>query len=325
MTEMILLPVSSELNATFSISRGDKTTAETLIVELHAQGHVGRGECVPYSRYGENRDHVMAQLREIRPAIEAGLTRQALQSHMPAGAARCAIDCALWDLEAKQSDTPVWQLAGLPEPAPLRTAMTLSLDTPEIMANRARQMQASLLKLKLGGAEDIARIRAVHQARPDAQLILDGNEGMDPAGFSELCQMASQYGVIMIEQPFPEGQDETLITRPAVLSICADESAHSPQDVQQLAQKYDAINIKLDKTGGLTAALAMLHEARQCGLGVMIGCMVAGSLSMAPAVLLGQCADLVDLDGPVWLKQDVPHKLHFKDGYISPPDRALWG
>ena len=325
MPKMLILPVSSPLNAEFAISRGAKTSAETVRVELHADGHVGRGECVPYLRYGESRVSVVAQLAGIEDMVTAGLTREKLQRIMPAGAARCALDCAMWDLEAKSSDIPVWQRAELPEPVALNTTMTISLADPDQMARHAKQADARILKLKFGGADDLARLEAVRQARPDAQLILDGNEGMDPDTFPEICAMASKFGVRMIEQPFLQGQDDVLLQRPNDVTICADESVHTRREIQDLARKYDAINIKLDKAGGLTEALAMLREAKKCGLSTMIGCMVAGSLSMAPAVLLGQDADLIDLDGPLWLKEDVAHKLHYENGSVSPPTRALWG
>ena len=316
---------SSPLNAAFAISRGAKTSAETVIVEIRAGDVRGRGECVPYARYDESCDSVVAQLDAVSDRLNAGLSRQDLQAILPAGAARCAADCALWDLEAKQTGAPVWQIAGLPEPRPLPTTMTLSLAAPEDMAAAARATPATILKLKLGGADDLIRVQAVHEARPDAQLVVDGNEGLDPATFPELLDAAKALGVVLIEQPFPVDQDEALLDRPGGLTICADESVHTSADLEALATKYDAVNIKLDKAGGLTEGLQMLAEAKRLGLGTMVGCMVAGSISMAPALLLGQDADLIDLDGPLWLAEDVPHGLKYTDGHVAPPHRALWG
>ena len=325
MRQMTITPVSSPLKAAFAISRGAKSTAETVLVEITEDGKTGRGECVPYARYQESRISVVAQLSGIEGEIQDGLSRQDLQKRLPAGAAKCAVDCALWDLEAKLTGTPVWELAGLPEPKPLPTTMTISLDEADAMANAAKATHAKILKLKLGGPDDIVRVEAVRRARPDAKLVLDGNEGIDPAHFPDLAAKAADLGVVLIEQPFPVDQDGALTRRPGHVAICADESVHTRGDLQALAKKYDAVNIKLDKAGGLTEAMRMMKEAERCGLATMIGCMVAGSISMAPAVLLGQTADLIDLDGPLWLAQDVPHKLRYHDGVVSPPSRDLWG
>ncbi len=325
MPSLKITSVSSPLNAAFAISRGSKTSAETILVELADGDHVGRGECVPYGRYGETIESVTDQIISINSFIESRGSRQDLQNEFPPGAARCAVDCAMWDLEAKQRKTPVWRLAGLPKPAPLPTTMTLSLASPDEMAAAAKATPAKILKLKLGGPEDLTRMEAVHRARPDARLIVDGNEGLDPGEFSALARAAGALGTVLIEQPFPADDDNALLARPVGVAICADESVHTFDDIQALAKKYDAVNIKLDKAGGLTEALRMVHEARQCGLGVMIGCMVAGSLSMAPAVLLGGLADLVDLDGPLWLAKDIENGLRYKDGMVSPPMRKLWG
>jgi len=325
MRKMTITPMSTPLKAAFAISRGSKSTAETVLVEISQDGHTGRGECVPYARYQESRISVVAQLSGLEREIEEGLSREDLQKRLPAGAAKCAVDCALWDLESKLSGTPVWELAGLPEPKPLPTTMTISLDEPEIMANAAKATHARILKLKLGGPHDLTRLEAVRRARPDAKLVLDGNEGLDPGQFPNLAAKAADLGVVLIEQPFPVDQDDALTRRPGHVAICADESVHTRGDLQALAKKYDAVNIKLDKAGGLTEAMRMMKEAKRCGLSTMIGCMVAGSISMAPAILLGQTADLIDLDGPIWLAQDVPHKLRYHDGVVSPPSRDLWG
>jgi L-alanine-DL-glutamate epimerase-like enolase superfamily enzyme len=317
--------ISSPLKVAFTISRGAKTSAETVRVNLSEDGKTGRGECVPYARYGETVDGVVAAIETARIQIEAGIGREELLSMMPAGAARCAVDCAMWDLEAKLSGKPVWQLAGLPEPKPVETAVTVTLDTPEAMAAAAKNTQGRLLKLKLGGPEDLARIEAVHAARPDARLIVDANEGLDADQLPAIAGAAARLGVVLIEQPFPAGKDDGLMRRPGPVAICADESAHTRAELQDLARRYDAVNVKLDKTGGLTEALAMVHAARECGLGVMVGCMVAGSISLAPAVLLAGLADAADVDGPLWLKEDVPHGLEFSDGMVAPPSRDLWG
>ena len=325
MRQMTITPHSSPLKSAFAISRGSKSTAETVVVEIIDGEHRGRGECVPYARYKESRVSVVAQLSGIEAAVRDGLTRKDLQRRLPAGAAKCAVDCAMWDLEAKQTGTPVWALAGLPEPKPLPTTMTISLDEAEAMATAAKATPAKILKLKLGSPDDMARVEAVRRARPDAKLVLDGNEGLAADDFPALAARAAELGVVLIEQPFAVGQDQALTRRPGHVAICADESVHTRPDIQQLAKKYDAVNIKLDKAGGLTEGLRMMREAKRCGMGTMVGCMVAGSLNMAPALLLGQVADMIDLDGPLWLEKDVAHKLRYTDGYVSPPSRELWG
>ncbi|MEM1086437.1 MAG: N-acetyl-D-Glu racemase DgcA [Pseudomonadota bacterium] len=317
--------MSSPLNASFAISRGARTSAESVRVWLSEDGATGRGECLPYSRYGESVESVCAQLEAVRGALESGIMRDELQAAMPAGAARCALDGALWDLEAKLSGVPVWERAGLPEPKPLATTMTLSIAEAMVMADAAKATPATILKLKLGGPEDLDRVAAVRAARPDAKLIVDGNEAIAPIGFDSLMDQMAELGVSLIEQPFPVGEDEALRTRSGAVPICADESVHTSSDLEALAEKYDVINIKLDKAGGLTEGLRMLSECRRLDLGVMVGCMVVGSLNMAPAVLLGQAADLVDLDGPLWLKQDIEHGLVYERGTVLPPKGALWG
>lgn len=320
---------TAPLKNVFAISRGAKTEAKTVIVQLQSEGAIGRGECVPYPRYGESPASVMAQIEQIRADIEAGMDRETLRTFMRAGAARCAIDCAMWDLEARLTGVPVWQRAGLPLPEPIETAVTVSLDTPDAMGTSAASINGQLLKLKLGGVDDLARLEAVHTARPDARLILDGNEGMLASGFRDFAVRASELGTVLIEQPFPAEADAALTVvrsdhspRPA---ICADESVHTATDIPDLAERYDAVNIKLDKAGGLTEALAMIKAARAADMQVMIGCMVAGSLSMAPAVLLAGLADLADLDGPIWLAHDIEHGLNYDAGLVSPPLSELWG
>ena len=325
MIQLKIHAVSSPLNAAFAISRGAKTSAETIVVSLIEGGHVGRGECVPYGRYDETVDSVTDQIIDANSAIISGISREELQQLLPAGAARCAIDCAMWDLEAKRRRIPVWKLAGLPKPEALETTMTISLDAPQAMARAATGTPSNILKLKLGGPEDLERVEAVHNARPNAKLILDGNEGLVASEFPALMAAAADLGVVLIEQPFPAGKDDALLRQPGHVAVCADESVHTRADIQPLAKKYDAVNIKLDKAGGFTEALAMVHEARACGMGVMIGCMVAGSLSMAPAFLLGGLADLIDLDGPLWLENDIENGMKYKHGKVAPPMRKLWG
>ena len=317
--------VSSPLRAAFAISRGAKTQAETVRVRVSDSHNAGRGEGVPYARYGETVESVIAALESVRGQVEAGLDLAALQLALPAGAARCALDCALWDLEAKRTGRPVWQLAGLPAPKPIETALTISLADPAAMAEAATRAPGRLLKLKLGGPEDLDRIKAVHLARPDARLILDANEGLAPDAYPAIAAAAAKLGVVLIEQPFPAGKDDALIKRPGPVAVCADESAHTSGDIQMLARAYDAVNVKLDKAGGLTEALAMVRAARRSGMGVMVGCMVAGSLSMAPAVLLAGLADAADVDGPLWLEADIADGLAYTDGIVSPPSSALWG
>ena len=317
--------VSSPLKAAFTISRGAKTCADTIRVSLRQGEAVGRGECVPYPRYGETLPGVRAAIEAMAPQIEAGLDREALQAEMPAGAARCALDCALWDLEAKLTGRPVWQLAGLPEPKPVETAVTVSLDTAAAMAEAAKATPSRLLKLKLGGPEDLDRIEAVHAARPDARLIVDGNEGLLPDQFPAIVRRAASLGVVLIEQPFPAGRDEALLRRPGAVSVCADESAHTSAEIQDLARRYDAVNVKLDKTGGLTEALKLREAAEAEGYGIFVGCMVGSSLAMAPAVLLAQGAAFTDLDGPLLLAEDRETPLTFDEAGVHPPVRALWG
>lgn len=317
--------VSSPLRAAFAISRGAKTQAETVRVRVSDSHNAGRGEGVPYARYGETVESVIAALESVRGQVETGIDLAALQLALPAGAARCALDCALWDLEAKRTGRPVWQLAGLPAPKPIETALTISLAEPAAMAEAAKLAPGRLLKLKLGGPEDLDRIKAVHLARPDARLILDANEGLAADAYPAIAAAAAKLGVVLIEQPFPAGKDDALIKRPGPVAVCADESAHTSGDIQTLARAYDAVNVKLDKAGGLTEALAMVRAARQSGMGVMVGCMVAGSLSMAPAVLLAGLADAADVDGPLWLEADIEDGLAYTDGMVSPPSPALWG
>ncbi len=307
----------------FVISRGAKTEAHVIVAEVRdGAGHVGRGEAVPYARYGET----VAGSLAVLDAYSGPLDRDALLSAMPPGAARNALDCALWDLAAKSSHVSAPALAGCATLAPVETAYTLSLGTPDAMAAKAASVaHLNVLKLKLGGAGDDARMLAVRSARPDARLIADANEAWTGELLPELMAAALQARVALIEQPLPAGGDGALAGIARSVPVCADESAHTAADLPGLRDHYDAINIKLDKSGGLTAALAMREAARALGFQVMIGSMVATSLAAAPALILAQGAEWVDLDGPLLLARDRPHGLVIRDGWIAPPARELWG
>ncbi len=305
----------------FVISRGVKTAADVVVVTVVREGAMGRGEAVPYARYGET---VEAVLSAVRHARFSGA--HDLQSCLPAGAARNAVDCALWDLQAKASGRPVHELAELPPPKPVETCFTLSLGTPDAMAAKARSVpHLKLLKLKLGGAGDAERMAAVRAARPDARLVADANEAWTPDMLAPLLAVAAEERFEVIEQPLPADKDSILEGMPRVVPICADESLHTRAELAQVARRYDAVNIKLDKAGGLTEALRLKQEAKRAGLQIMVGCMVATSLAMAPALLLAQGARWVDLDGPLLLARDREHGLRIENGWIEPPSRALWG
>ncbi|AZO23636.1 dipeptide epimerase [Mesorhizobium sp. M1E.F.Ca.ET.045.02.1.1] len=311
---------------TFTISRGSKTEAEVITVAIGDNGHVGRGECVPYKRYGETMEGVRAAIEAMRGRIEGGIDRAALLAAMPAGAARNAIDCALWDLEAKLSGSPVADAIGAASPKVLETAYTLSLGAPEAMAAQASaNASRPLLKVKIGGDDDLARIRAVTEAAPRSRIILDANEGWTDDNIEANLAFAARQGIALIEQPLPAGRDGILREIAHPVPICADESVHEAKDLDSLVGLYDAVNIKLDKSGGLTEALRLRERAQELGFGIMVGCMVGTSLAMAPAVLLAQGADFVDLDGPLLLARDRDPGLVYQGSLVSPPDRALWG
>ena len=312
----------------FTISRGTKTEAVVVVVEISDGTHRGRGECVPYARYGETPGGVAAAIEAMRPAMQSGLDRAALQDALPAGAARNALDCAYWDFQAKQTGRRAYELAGLAAPQPRVTAYTISLATPAAMAQAAeRAASRPLLKVKLGGGseDDGARIAAVRRAAPAAELIVDANEGWNENNLEQNLAACAAAGVTLIEQPLPEGRDAALshIKRP--IPVCADESVHDCASLDALAGKYDAINIKLDKTGGLTEALALVAEAERRGFAVMVGCMVATSLAMAPAMLVAQRASVVDLDGPLLLAKDRPGGLRYVGSTAYPAEPVLWG
>ncbi|MFA7431250.1 MAG: N-acetyl-D-Glu racemase DgcA [Rhodospirillaceae bacterium] len=327
MTALKVTAESWPIDGTFTISRGSKTAADVVVVELTTPGGLrGRGECVPYGRYGETVEGVMAALRALEPAVAGGLTRAALAELLPAGAARNALDCALWDLEGARTGRPVWELAGLPAPRPVETAETLSLDTPDAMAAMAQEVAGNLLKLKVGDDGVLERVAAVHAAAPHARLIVDANEAWTLEQTAAWLPDLAALGVVLIEQPLPAGQDGGLagLGTPAV-PICADESVHTVEGLRDLVGRYQAVNIKLDKAGGLTEALRLRREAEALGFAIMVGCMVGTSLAMAPALLLAQGAAFVDLDGPLMLRYDRPDGVYYHDGWAEPPSAALWG
>ena len=326
---MTRLSVADErwpIRGAFRISRGSKTHAHVVTVTLEADGHRGRGECVPYARYGESVEGVVAQIEGLRDDLAAGLDRAGLQQALPAGAARNALDCAFWDLEAKRSGQPAWRLAGLDAPQAPVTAYTLSLDSPEAMRESARSNASRpLLKLKLGGDGDLERVRAVREGAPRSRIIVDANEGWTAGDYATLAPALLELGVAMIEQPLPAGDDAALAEVQRPLPVCADESCHDRASLPALLGRYDLVNVKLDKTGGLTEALALAGAAREAGLPIMVGCMLATSLAMAPALLLAPGAAFVDLDGPLLLAEDREPGLEFDGARIRPPSPALWG
>ena len=306
----------------FTISRGTKAEALVVTATVTRNGHRGWGEGLPYLRYGETVGAAIAAIQ----VLPEGITRIELQEAMQPGAARNAVDCALWDLEAKASGRPVWQLAGLAEPKPVEIAFTLSLDTPGAMrAAAARQAHRAVLKVKLGTPADMPRIEAVRAGAPNVRLIVDANEGWTPEVYTDLAPHLIRLGVEMVEQPLPAGQDDMLAEIARPVPVCADESAHDAASLAGLLAKYDVVNLKLDKTGGLTEALRAREEARRLGLKVMVGCMISTSLSMAPAILVAQGADWSDLDGPADMAQDRDNPVVFDDRQIHPASPLLWG
>lgn len=310
----------------FAISRGARTEATVVTVTLIDGPHHGQGECVPYARYDETVESVCDTILAQAPALEAGLDRAALQGLMPPGAARNAIDCALWDLDAKQSGNSAAQLAGFDALESLETAFTIGIDDPETMARKASEAsQHKLLKIKLGAEGDLARLTAIRAARPDVRLIVDANEGWQPDALADWLAACKEARVSLVEQPLPAAQDAILEDTPRDVIVCADESAHDRSNLATIRARYDAINIKLDKTGGLTEALALAREARAMDLKIMVGCMVGTSLAMAPALIAAQGADFVDLDGPLLLARDREPGLSYDGGIVAPPTPDLWG
>jgi len=311
-----------KLAQVFTISRGSRSEINVLTVRVTRGGITGWGECVPYARYGETLENVTALIAELPD----GIGRATLQDVMPAGAARNAVDCALWDLEAKQTGRRVWQLAGLSAPGPELTAYTLSLDTPEKMrAEAAKHAHRPLLKIKLGTADDMPRLQAVRAGAPDTKIIVDANEGWSAEVYTDLAPHLQRLGVALVEQPLPAGDDDALLGMARPVPVCADESCHDRASLPHLAGKYDMVNIKLDKTGGLTEALALRQMALAEGYDVMTGCMMGSSLAMAPATLVAQGAAVTDLDAPLLLSEDRDHVLGYDRLGVYPPEAALWG
>ena len=312
------------LKETFRISRGSRTEARVVVVTVSYGEHIGRGECVPIRRYNQTCESVIAQIESVER--EKNLDRQSLQKLLPAGAARNALDCALWDLEAKRAGKRAWELANIPVVDRVETSFTISLDAPGKMGEAARAAaNLPLLKLKLGGDVDLARVEAVRAAAPAARLLIDANESWSPEHYRKVAPALEQLGVELIEQPFPADADDLLETLDHPVPVCADESCHTTVDLPRLTNRYEAINVKLDKTGGLTEALRLCERVRESGFKILIGCMVGTSLGMVPARLLASTADYVDLDGPLLLARDREHGLSYRNGKIDMPSRELWG
>jgi L-alanine-DL-glutamate epimerase-like enolase superfamily enzyme len=326
---MPILTVREErwpLAAAFVISRGAKTEARVIVVEIADGEHVGRGEAVPYSRYGESVESVLAEIEGVRSSVELGLKRSALQDALPAGAARNALDCAFWELEAKRAGRRVWELVGRPRLDPVKTCYTISLGSAETMGDAARAAASRpMLKLKIGGPDDLDCVVAVRKAAPKTRLVLDANEALSFDDLRRLGPDFARLDVKLIEQPLKAGEDEALEGWESPVPLCADESLHTRAELAQCARRYGCINIKLDKTGGLTEALALHEKALAMGLEIMAGCMVATSLSMAPALLIAQGAAFVDLDGPLLLARDREPGLNYLGSMIEPPSPQVWG
>jgi L-alanine-DL-glutamate epimerase-like enolase superfamily enzyme len=310
----------------FVISRGAKTEARVVVVELSDGLHLGRGESVPYARYGETVEGVLDEIEAFRDAIECDLDRDGLQGALPPGAARNALDCALWDLEAKRSGARAWTLAGYARLDPVKTCFTLSLAAPDAMGTAARAAAGRpMLKLKIGGPDDLNCVAAVRAAAPKTRLVVDANEALSFDDLRRLAPDFAKLGVQMIEQPLKTGEDEALEGFDSPVPLCADESLHTRHELADCARRYSAVNIKLDKSGGLTEALELKREAQALGLDIMAGCMVATSLAMAPALLIAQGAGVVDLDGPLLLARDRTPGLTIIGSMIEPPSSELWG
>ena len=311
----------------FRISRGSRTEARVILVAVTDGNHVGRGEAAPSKRYNTTGESVTAQLREIFPKIAAVPDRKAVNELVPPGAARNALDCALWDLEAKRSGKRAWEMANISVASEVSTAFTISLDTPEAMAENVRSHQdAPILKLKLTGDDlDLPRVEAVRREAPNAQLLIDANEAWSAAHYEKIVPALARLGVVLIEQPFPADQDAVLEELQHPIPVCADESCHTTGDLARLKKRYEAINVKLDKTGGLTEALRLTETARAEGFKILFGCMVCTSLAIAPARILAQTTDYVDLDGPLLLGKDRTEGLHYDHGKVGLPSPKLWG
>ena len=314
------------LDKPFTISRGTRTTAEVVVVTIEQETILGRGECVPYSRYGESIDSVIEQIRRAAPDLASNCNREALQNMLPPGAARNALDCALWDWHAKAAGTRIWELAGIQATAPLICAYTLSLEDTESMQQSARDhSQLPLLKIKVDREQAIEKIRTVHQAAPRARLIVDANESWLESDLIAHFPLLAGLGVSLLEQPLPAGNDDILGELPHPVPVAADESCHTTSDLTALRGLYDVVNIKLDKSGGLTEGLRLREAAVQAGMGIMVGCMVGTSLAMAPSMVIGCQADYVDLDGPLLLAKDREPGLRYRSGFVDMPTADLWG
>ena len=313
------------LKEPFRISRGSRTDARVVVVTVNNGEHVGRGEGVPIKRYNQSIASVLAQIESIKS--DKNLDRNKLEGLLPPGAARDALDCALWDLEARDSGKRVWDLANMPMVDQVETSFTISLDTPEKMAASAKTVATwPILKLKLGGDSlDFSRVEAVREAAPNTRLLIDANESWSPEHYRKIVSTFKELGVELIEQPFPADADEALETLDHPIPICADESCHTTADLPRLRNRYEVVNVKLDKTGGLTEALRLCQRASEAGFKLLIGCMVGTSLGMAPARLLASAADYVDLDGPLLLSRDREHGLAYINGRIGLPSSQLWG
>jgi L-alanine-DL-glutamate epimerase-like enolase superfamily enzyme len=313
------------LHHPFRISRGSRTEAQVVVATMVDGEHVGRGECVPIKRYNQSAASVLAQIESIQHI--GYLDRNKLQQLLPPGAARNALDCALWDLEAKRSGKRVWELANIPTIEPVATSFTISLDTPQRMADAASAAaKLPILKLKLGGDEpDLARVEAIRAAAPKARLLIDANESWSRGHYQNIVPALSKLGVELIEQPFPAANDDVLQTLDHPIPVCADESCHTSADLPRLKNRYEAVNVKLDKTGGLTEALRLCEHARESGFKLLTGCMVCTSLGIAPARVLASTADYVDLDGPLLLAADRDNGLNYQEARLAMPCAELWG
>jgi len=324
--ELTVRRVDWELKAVFRIAYKSRTHSKTVVVELRDGELTGRGEALGVSYRGETVDILAEQISAMGDDFRHGISRAELQMRLPAGGARNALDCALWDLEAKRSGRRAWELAGIESVHPVTTAYTLSLDTPDTMARIARSLREySLLKLKLGDSEDLERVRAVREARPDVTLIVDANQAWDEDQLRSFTPQLAKLGVQLIEQPLPVGKDAMLGEFESQVPLCADESCQTVQSLPTLRDRYDYVNIKLDKTGGLTEALTLAREAQRLGLGLMIGCMSGSSLSMAPAFVVSQWCAFVDLDGPLLAKADIPNGMRYEGNLVHAPDAMFWG
>ncbi|MBA3666389.1 MAG: dipeptide epimerase [Sphingomonas sp.] len=314
------------LSHPFRISRGVKTVADVITVTVREEGATGRGEGVPYQRYGEDVASALAAVEEVREAVEAGANRHGLLSILPAGAARNAIDCALWDLEARRSKRDVANMIGAPPPRRMTSALTIVIDSPDAMESAARRFaDAPLLKVKVDSKDPAAQIRAVRRGAPNAALIVDPNESWDKPLVEAMQPVLVEAAVALLEQPVPADADAWLEGFVSAVPICADEAVHLASDLPTVARRYQAVNVKLDKSGGLTAALELARAARASGLGLMTGCMVSSSLSIAPALHIARLSDFVDLDGPLWLREDRPGGVKNEDGILLPPEAGFWG